>query len=321
MSKMTLLDKWKIFFDVSKSSAWFIVAILLLIVIGVIFATTNKRNAKKNKQIYIIFSIFTFFLLIVIYHGSLANIFDYMMNNFFIAIYFPNLAIYLAAIIIMNIILWISLFHFKTAEIIKRINIIVYILMNYLLALILSVINHDKLDVFAQSSVYKNKKATALIELSSLIFIVWIIFLILYKIILVYIRKDYKPKVKKVIVRKPVKILPENFEPIEIPDYIYGVIHKNNASEKQTEVKNWTVSSPAKATVKVEKQETTEFEKLLTIEDYKLLLRMLKEQKEKDKKAKQQQEMQERLLREQIRQEEKEQEKFTELEMLYRSIR
>ncbi len=320
MSKMTLLDKWKIFFDVSKSSIWFIIAILLLIVIGVIFATTNKRNAKKNKQIYIIFSLFTFFLLIVIYHGSLANIFDYMMDNFFIAIYFPNLAIYLVAIIIMNIILWISLFHFKTAEIIKRINIIVYVLMNYLLALILGVVNNDRLDVFSQSSIYNNKKATALIELSSLLFMIWIIFLILYKIILVYIRKDYKPKVKKVIVRKPVKILPENFEPVEIPKYIYGSIH-NKESNKKLEVKNWQMSSPSKATVKTGKPATADFEKLLTRDDYKLLLRMLKEQKEKDKIAKQQQEMQEKLLRERIRQEEKEQEKFTELEMLYRSIR
>ena len=92
--------------------------------------------------------------------------------------------------------------------------------MNYILALLLNVINKEALDIYSQSSIYENKLSSSLISLSSIIFIIWIIFLILYKLLLIYTRKDYKPKVKKVIVRKRVKKLPDNYMPVESPTYI-----------------------------------------------------------------------------------------------------
>ena len=296
MSKLSLGDKIGVLFEVSKSSYLYLVIVVLLLVLGFIILSTNKRNKKRNKIIYISSSIFIFAFIIISYHSSLGNIFDYMMNNFFIAVYFPNLAIYLAAIIATNIIVWISIFNFKTSEIIKRLNVTVYIIMNYLLALILNVVNASQLDVFEQSSVYGNKKATALIELSSYVFTLWIIFLIIYKIILVYIRKDYKPKVKKVVVKKKVKKLPENYEPKEMPDYIYGNLTKN---EPIPEIINSKEDSKVKA-----------YEELLTLEDYKLLLKILKEQKEKDRM--------EKLRQEAMK---KEYDKFEQLQAIYRSIK
>ena len=343
MSKISLVEKWGILLEVTKSSYWFLLIIALLSILGIMLLNTNKKTKNRNKIIYIAFSSIIVVLVIIMYHGPITNIFDYMMNNFFIAIYFPNLAIYFAALIIMNIILWISLFHKKTSDIIKKTNIIVYILMNYLLILILSIINKENLDVFTQSSVYNNKNATALIELSSLLFIVWIIFLIIYKVILNYLTKDEKEKIKKIIVTKAVKILPDNFEPIHVPNYSYG-----NMSKKKKEISEKEYQENKKLTQK--------FENLLTVDDYKLLLKILKEQKEKEQRERllneererREKEKQEWLQFEQERKEairiekerkeafrleqlrieelqkkelEQEQEKFTELEMLYRGIR
>ncbi|MBQ6323533.1 MAG: hypothetical protein IJI22_01735, partial [Bacilli bacterium] len=164
---------------------------------------------------------------------------------------------------------------------------------------------------------------------------------------------------KKIIVRRKVKMLPENFEPITAPE----MIHKNDNP------KNY-YNSYQKA-----KEVTKEFDKMFTLDDYKLLLRMLTEQREKEKlsaknvelasekalkeqalrleKEKQEalrkeelrleKERQEALRQEELRLEkekaealrleklrlerlkeqelEREQEKLTELEMLYRSIR
>ena len=270
MSKLSLIDKLKIFMDVSMSSSLYLIVIILLLIVGYILLTTTKKTAKRNKQIYIVISIFIALFLIVSYHGSLSKMFDYMMNNFFIAVYFPNLAIYMAAIIITNIIVWVSIFNFKTDKLIKRLNVIVYIIMNYLLALILSVINSNKLDIFTTESIYGNKKVTALIELSSGIFIIWIIFLILYKIILIYLKKDYKPKIKKVIVKKKVKKLPENFAPIDVPEFIYGSL----TSKKEEIIEE--VEEPII-------EEKDHYSDILTKEDYQLLLRLLVEQKSKKK--------------------------------------
>jgi hypothetical protein len=296
MSKTSLLEKLGILFEVSKSSKLFIGLLIILIIFGFVLKTTTKRNKKRNELIYIICSIFTIAFLIALYHSSLSTMFDYMMDNFFIVVYFPNLAIYLAAIIATNIIVWISVFNFKTTKKIKNINIIIYIIMTYLLALLLNVINSNNLDIFTQSSIYGNEQATALIELSATIFVLWIIFLIIYKLILIYLRKDYRPKVKKVIIRK--KKLPENFEPKEVPDYIFG-----NAPKKQIE----------KVEVKEEIKDNlvlNEFDKMFTLDDYKVLLKMLKEQKEKERLEKQRQE-----------EIESEQSKFIELQNLYRSVR
>lgn len=283
MSKLSLIDKFRILIDVSISSSMYLIVIILLLTAGYLFITTTKKTAKRNKIIYLVISIFIIVFLIASYHGSLSKMFDYMMNNFFVAIYFPNLAIYLAALIITNVIVWISIFNFKTSKLIKRLNVAVYIIMNYLLALILSVINTNKLDVFTQESIYGNKKVTALIELSSGIFIIWIIFLIIYRLILVYLRKDYKPKVKKVIVKKPVKKLPTNFEPKEFPDFIYG--HSLNKKQEETVVKEKVVQ-----------------EDVFTKDEYLLMAKVLKEQKEK-MRAK------------------REQNKIEELQEMYRSVK
>ena len=256
MSKMSFLDKLGILFSVSTNSIIHIILLIILISLGVLFLSTNKKTKKRNKMIYISCSIFLLLFVIITYHGSLASIFDYMMNNLFIAIYFPNLAIYLAALIITNIILWISLFHYKTSEIIKKVNIVVYIIMNYLLFLVLGIINNNNLDVFTQKSVYGNEKASALIELSSIIFILWILFLVFYKIFLIYIKKDYKPKVKKVIIKQREKILPENFMPTTIPEIIYGNIRKTPVKEEIITPINLTDFYNAKESIVIEdKQE------------------------------------------------------------------
>ena len=286
MTKMSLLEKLGVLVEVSKSSKLYILLIIALIALGIFLFKTNKRNVKMRKRIFLGFLISIVALLIIVFHVSLAKMFDYMMNNLFVAIYFPNLAIYFAAIIATNIILWTSVFSFKTSKIIKRVNIVVYVIMNYLLALILSVINSEKLDVFSQNSIYNNEKVTALISLSSVVFVAWVIYLIIYKIILVYIKKDYKPKVKKIIVRRKVKMLPENFEPTTAPEMIY----KNekpksyyNSSVKTTNAIYQNVSPVVE--VKEQDELVKNIEKMFTLDDYKLLLKMLTEQREKERLA------------------------------------
>ena len=300
MSRLSFLEKLKILLEVSNSSFLSIIVIILLIALGVIFITTNKENAKKHKMIYLGIVLISTIILVIINFNSLGKIFDYMMNNLFIVIYFPNLAIYFAAIIVTNIILWFSVFSYKTSELIKKLNVIVYVIMNYILALILKIISTNKLDIFSQNSVYTNKKAAALIELSSTIFIVWIIFLGLYKIILIYLKKDYRPKVKKIIVRRKVKMLPENYMPTQVPDYVYGKVGKINlvteTLRKQVSAVDTIALIPDEETIRltaaVEKKKrilsenkklTEQFDNMLTLNDYKLLLKILSEQKQKDK--------------------------------------
>ena len=330
MSKLSLLDKLKVIIDLSKESRVYLIILLVLMIFGLILSITNKRNQKLNKKIYMIMTIMITIIMIVTYHSSLGKMISYMMDNLFIVVYFPNIAIYLGALIVMNIILWISIFNFKSSNQIRGLNITIYIIMNYILALLLNVVNTNKLDIFNQASIYNNKEASALIGLSSTIFAVWIIFLIIYKILLIYLKKDYKPKVKKIIIRKKVKKLPENYEPVRIPDFVYGNAPHIDSLVQMKNHKN--------------EQLLQEMDNKFTLEDYKLFSKMLKEQKESQLEIKIE-EMKKEPVKEEVKEEinkvtipiveESKQEakmvkiddedirtkrKLTELEMLYRSV-
>jgi len=244
MTRLSLLDKLMILFNVIKSSNIYLVLLGIFIVVFTTVSIITIKNKKVGKIIYILGMISIIGYLVMSYHPNLLKMFQYMMDNFFIALYFPTLAIYLAAIIIMNIIIWKTVFNDKSSKIIKIINTIVYFIMNYLLLLNCNIITKEKLDVFDQSSIYQNDNARALIELSSVIFILWVIFLILYKCIYEYIVKDL-PKKKKPyrIVESPTVAYSEkelreyvfkkekNYEITDSPSIIKGKINKEKEKD------------------------------------------------------------------------------------------
>ena len=341
MSKLSLLDKLKVLSDVTSSSGLFAVVILFFVILISLLITTNTKTKKISKISCItIYGIITLITLLF-YNKQLFDFFDYMMNNFFIAIYFPNLAIYFAAIITSNIILWISIFNRKITKWIRTINTIVFCIIHYLLILIINVITTNKLDIFDQTSVYQNQDAQALIELSSTVFVIWILFLIVYKIIRIYQRKQYqkeeiivsnqeikkeKPttivKTETIIKRK----LPDSIKRAEVPSIVFSRKQKNKQtleekivsitkpstliddnsyltnipdpilnespqfldimlqeqktinSQQQKEIKEPKVQKQ-----KVNKKEKDIFEGLLTLDDYKRVLAILKTYQEKQK--------------------------------------
>lgn len=286
MSKISFIEKIKVLIEVSKSSQIYFAIFIILLFLGIKLLGTNKKNASTNRIAFLVALISIVTYLCISFHDSLGKMISYMMDNFFIVALFPNIAIYLAALIATNIIVWISIFSFKSSKQIKMLNVSIFIIMNYLFTLVLTIINRESLDVFSQNSIYENKLSSSLISLSSIIFIVWIIFLIIYKVLLIYTRKDYKPKVKKIIVKKKVKKLPENFVPINEPQLIL--------TTKKKEKKN--VSIP------------TEMENILTLDDYKLLVKILNEHKQKEKEA-----------NEKIASQQEELKKYNELLSLYKT--
>ena len=272
MEKLTLGKELSLFFKIISENKFSIVILLFLIFLTFIFITTNKKNIKTTKKIYIgIYSFITLFLLI--FNGKhLGKFFDYMMNNFFIAIYFPNFAIYFAAIIISNIIVLISIFNQKITKLIKNINIIVYTFITYLLILLIGIISKSDLDVYSQASIYKNTSAHALISLTSTVFMLWIIFLILYTIIKKFITKD-KNKEEVIVKEKIVKerILPDNIKEVPIPAFATVVTPITEEEiNKKAEIE-------IQKRVNTRLRETHQLDNMLSKKDYMIILKMLKD--------------------------------------------
>lgn len=300
MAKMTLLEKLGILLEVTKSNKYFLLLIALMIILAIAFFISAKKANKKIKKIYIICYGVLLLLVGIIYHDSLQKMLDYMMNNFFIVLYFPNIAIYLAAIIATNIILLISIFKKNITKTIRIMNISIYCMITYIFILTLNIITTNQLDVFTQESIYGNKNVQALIELSSTIFVSWILFLVIYKLIRIY--QMGKEEHTESILEEDKKEIPS--------ESVYKeqeIILPYQEEQLPLEKEGWPIEEikqqeplPSK-----EKQENP-YEDLLSLEDYKLLLNILKEHKEKEEKQKQIEE---------------EQKKFRELQELYRSIR
>ena len=288
MSKMTFMDKLSILLNVSLSSKLFIALFILLIIIGFVLIK-NNNDVQKNKKIYLMITIFISALVIFTFNTSLAKMFDYMMNNLFIIVYFPNIAIYLAAIIATNVILFVSIFSNKTSKVIKNINIIVYTIINYLLVLLLFTVNKSGLDLFSQSSIYQNESATALIELTSILFIIWVVFLVLYKLILSYLSKDDEISEDTARIRK--KIL------MEEQRKIFNEKRELEREKEELRKAQEEMTTPVVVREETPKQMSREeymmkqFDQMLTLNDYKVLLNVLKEHRDKEKAEQERQQM------------------------------
>lgn len=263
MNRLTMLDKLSSLWKTSISAP--VTIILIIFVIGIIYITsnTNKKKIQQTKKIYI--GLYTIAILILLgtSFNSISDIIENFNKNLFIAIYFPSLAVYSLAIIITNIIFLKTVFDTKMNKIIKKINITIFIVIMYIFSLLVHIINKEELNVFKQESIYSNQNAHALIELTSIIFITWIMFIVIYKIY----KKDNKVQIKKVIVTK------------EIP--VEKVIEKIVYVEKPDTNKKVEVLEPYETNKNFNKN-TDDF----TLQEYKTMLQILKNSNKKAKKAK-----------------------------------
>ena len=230
MKQLSILDKLKVVFDLTKSNKIFILVIALLIFLSIMFIATNKKNIKKNKKIFIGIYVLILATIIIIYNKSILDMWDSMMNNLFIIFYFPNISVYVGAIIATNIIVLTSIFSKKTSKINKVVNSIIFFLLHYILVLILNVVSTNHLNVFNSKTLYKNTNIHSLVELSGNIFIIWIIYLIIYKIINSYLIS----KKSTIVVEETVKVKTETVKEnkkYKVPKYIK--VLKNPISIKQ----------------------------------------------------------------------------------------
>lgn len=293
MEQLSFSEKLKVLVDVSSSSGICIASIILLLFMAFLFLTTTKQNAKSSKKFYLTIYAVLIISFMGIYSSSLKDMFDYMMNNFFIVVYFPNLAIYLAAIIATNIILWVTIFNFKEDKLLKFLNTFIYCIIHYLLILILNIVTKNKLNVFDQTSVYGNHDALALIGLTSTIFIVWVIFLIIYKIIRGKQKAHEKVPVRIRRVVKYKRKLPDSIISVNTPDVIQGSLVKKNTSDVDLinfyEQKNNILEQQYQNVLREKEEQEKlyqdqkrdndllkQYDHMLTLDDYKNVMNLLK---------------------------------------------
>jgi len=182
MVEFTLLERLGLIFNLIFSSPLFLI-LLFGIAIMLIDSFIISKKSKKVKVAYTIISVISIIILLQNYYDSVLSVLDTIGKNIVAIIYFPSVLEYIITILISLIILFISIFSKKINSILRKVNIIVFSINMLFFFLILDEISKNEIDLTNKLSVYNNQNLMALFETALIIFAIWMIGLILYKII------------------------------------------------------------------------------------------------------------------------------------------
>lgn len=168
---------------------------VLFIILGIIFASAmiiNIKNKKKiGKLVSILGWIFIVLFIIIRYSSYLNKLFDNLINNIFMQIFFPNLATYVIIIIITNFIFLYSIIK-KTSNLSKVINVIFFTVIMVFMLYTLEQIITNNINIYSFEDVYSNDDISVLIQSTTVLFTFWIILIISKLIINKLIEKSIK---------------------------------------------------------------------------------------------------------------------------------
>lgn len=259
----------------------------VVVVLTIIFITTNGSNRKQSRKAYILLYLAAFIFIAVQYGSSFMTLVDYAINEVFITYYFPNIVIYLIMLIITNIVLFKTIFSDKVDFKLKVINSTAFAIIMYLFILAISSINNLNLDVFNITELYSSNAVRSLLELSMFIFVFWMVVLIVYHLIRKY---QYKHNLIQV----------ESFTN-------YNIIHDFDIKEAYKAPKKQVILEEPKEEKKEEQAPINLLGQNFTLDEYKLMIKILKEEKEKKQEKEESKPVEDNPL--------------TELNKLYQSIR
>lgn len=286
MSPLSLMTKLQTVFDLITSKNLYLMILAAIVILTIIFITTNGSNRKQSKRTYILLYLAGFIFIALEYGSNFMTLVDYAINEVFITYYFPNIVIYLIMLIITNVVLFKTIFSNKADFKLKVINSAAFAIIMYLFILAISQIATLNLDVFNITELYSSNAVRSLLELSMFIFVFWMVVLIVYHLIRKY---QYKHNLIQV----------ESFTN-------YNIIHNFDIKEAYKVPKKQVIIEEPKEEKK-EEPTTDLLGQNFTLDEYKLMVKILKEEKEK----------------EQVKEESKpvEDNPLTELNKLYQSIR
>lgn len=182
MDRLTIIDMLSKFFKYLGKNPLFILVFIILILVY-FYLVLSPIYTKKHKIIYTIFFTIATVALIIVYGSAFWSFIDYLIDNIFVAIYFPNLPIYMIMVIITIIIFISTMFRSNISKGIKRLNTLVFLIIMFLLLLSLNIVIDKNINVYSDIAVYSNEYLLVMIQMTMNIFTIWILVLLILKLI------------------------------------------------------------------------------------------------------------------------------------------
>ena len=148
MKDISLVNKLSILNDMLLSSPLFLCSILLIEIAIIILILFKKKKFKINKWMVIGLWLFVLLFVIIIYNKVFINFIDNFINYIFMALYFPNLAVYSGILVISNSLFVFSIFSKQITKSHKKLNIIGAIVLDILLVFVIETVSSNNIDVY-----------------------------------------------------------------------------------------------------------------------------------------------------------------------------
>lgn len=179
MNDFSMIQKIGILLDIVASSPLFFAFSLVSIVFLIFFGVSIIKNKKINKYVFILFVVLTCTIIFINYNQTILNILDKLFDSIFMALFFPNIAVYVVTLIVINIALIYSAVSNKINRKFKITNISSAIIMDFFLLLIVGVVSSNNIDVYETITVFTNQSLLVLLELNMAVFVGWILIMLL----------------------------------------------------------------------------------------------------------------------------------------------
>lgn len=201
MNDFSLVDKLRILMNIIVSSPLFLSCSMLAIAVLIFFIICLKKDKKINKWMFVGIWAILGIILLISYNSILLKLFDNLFDNLFMALYFPNLTIYLIIIIVSNFFFIYSIFDKKMKKSHKFVNIVSAIIINVFLIVIIDTVKRNGISITDTLNLYTNSNLLVLLELTSAVFTSWLLLNLLitaYHKLQIYDKKEY-PVMQEII--------------------------------------------------------------------------------------------------------------------------
>lgn len=183
MVEIGLIDKLNIIYEFLKSNSF--IFLTLLLIISIILDLLYGKNKRETKILYIIIILLVLTYTLFSYYKPLLNIIDVYIENIFRLSYFPSIIEYFTMILITIIIQIISFK--KCSRVQKNINLWIGMVLEALFIINIVAMNDIKVDLNTITTIYENDLLLSIFQMTSIIFMIWIIINILTFIVSLYL--------------------------------------------------------------------------------------------------------------------------------------
>ena len=183
MVELGFLDKINLIYEFLKSNS--LILLVMLLIIAIIMDLLYGNNKKDTKRLYVFIIILLLVYTMFNYYKPLFNLIDVYIENIFNLAYFPSIVDYFTMLLITIIIQVISCK--KCSKVHKNINLWVGIIIEGLFIINVIAMNGLSVDLNTITSIDENDLLLSIFQLSSILFVVWVIINILTFIVGLYL--------------------------------------------------------------------------------------------------------------------------------------